>query len=79
MKWSELNQYEREGARHHVAGYMVTRRNAEGDIEYFERAKAEALSNLQKQVDRVRCMCFQDMYPKAAIGAVRAPQQGTQQ
>lgn len=65
MEWADLNQYERANARMQVEGYMISRRPNESDYEYFLRAKTEALRNLQLQVDRVRCMSFGDMYPRA--------------
>lgn len=65
MNWADLNQYERAEAKNHVDGYMTGRFHNESDVEYFERAKRRALEKLRHAVERVECMGFRDMYPKA--------------
>lgn len=60
IRWKDLNRYERENAREKVYGYMVPRRTNETASQEFDRAKAECLLHLQRQIEQVKVMSFVD-------------------
>lgn len=58
-----LNRYERENIKDKIAGYMVpaSSRPQETHEQQFERAKAELLKHLKRQIVQVEAFDYTDM------------------
>lgn len=61
-----LNRYEHENIKHKIAGYMTPSRDLplETEEQLFDRAKAELLGHLSRQIEQVREFTFQDLSKK---------------
>lgn len=59
-----LNRYEHEQIKNQIDGYMIGRRPGESFEIYFERSKAELISNLEKHIELVKSFDQSDFLKK---------------
>ena len=55
-----MNRYEKENAIMKVDGYFLMIGPTVKPTEEFERAKAECLVHLQRQIDTIKALSFED-------------------
>lgn len=61
-----LNRYDHLNIRDLINGYMVSKAPNETAEQFFERAKAELIANLETRLGQVRQYSFQDFSKKVA-------------
>lgn len=67
-KTMSLNRYEHETIKHKIDGYMIPSRDQalETREQQFERAKAELLGHLKRQIEQVEGFTIADMSKKVS-------------
>ena len=61
-----MNQVQKENAIFKIHGYFLPKSTADHATE-FERAKREAIENMQAAVDHVRKISLRDFFPKIKL------------
>jgi hypothetical protein len=61
VRWEDMNRYERENAMEKIRGYLIPR-NGEQPEKSFDRAKAECLGALRRQIATIEATAY-----KAAV------------
>ncbi|MBM3105570.1 hypothetical protein IIE18_10505 [Pseudomonas sp. V1] len=59
-----LTRYEHENLKNLIDGYMIPTRPIETREQQFNRAKAELITNLERQLQRIRAFTYADMVKK---------------
>lgn len=59
-----LNRYEHATIKHKIDGYMVGRHPTETREQEFEKAKAELLVNLKREIQQVEAFTYADLSKK---------------
>jgi len=56
----EKTRYSQENTAHRIDGYLFKQPQEEGNRPAFDRAKAELIQNLQKNIDEAKEMSYEE-------------------